>query len=190
VCRDPLLSRGARLALVKRERVAPPGEFRGAEGRAVRAIVTRMWHTLSGSDKPGLFHPRSGVQCGERVVDQPIDLDPLAQPGLPAAEPPLSRHPYLAHPRLTRCGFDPVDKGADLLFEVAEVNEQLWLEHHKQVPVVLVGFERRPGEQPEGLHDKGQPKAFVAAEWEQGTSSREGGIACRLAFRIDCYPVR
>ena len=66
--------------------------------------------------------------------------------------------------RLARGGLDPLDKLAELLLEVVEVGEQIGFEHHEQVPVLLVRVERRAGEQPQRLHDKGQPKSLIAAE--------------------------
>ena len=104
------------------------------------------------------------MKHGERLVDQSINLDPLAQRRLPVTERPLPRDMNLTHLRSARGGLDPLDKLAKLLLEVVEVSEQIGFEHHEQIPVVLIRVEHRAGEQPECLHDKGQPKALIAAE--------------------------
>ena len=78
------------------------------------------------------------MKRAERLVDQSVDLDPLAQRPLPATERPLPRNANLTHLRLARGGLDPLDKLAKLLFEVVEVSDQIGFEHHEHVSVVLI----------------------------------------------------
>ena len=89
----------------------------------------------SDSDGRGLFHSQeSCAKCSERLVDRPIDLDPLAQRPLPATEGPLPGDANLTHLRSARRGLDTLDQFAKLLLELVEVCEQFGLEHHEQVP--------------------------------------------------------
>ena len=81
------------------------------------------------------------MKCGEGLVDRPIDLDPLAQCPLPATEGALPGDANLTHLGSARRGLDALDQLANLLLEFVEVCEQFGLEHHEQVPIVLIGVE-------------------------------------------------
>ncbi len=89
---------------------------------------------------------------------------------------------------LARRRFDAVDQRADLLFEIVEGDQQFRLQHDEQVAVVLVRVERRAGEHTQGLNDKCEAEALIAAEREQRPEPRHGRVAGRPPFGIDRDP--
>ncbi len=68
--------------------------------------------------------PLSGVQRGQRVVDQAIDLDSLVQQAFAAAEGTLAGDADFIDAGLPGNAFDAVDEPADLALELVERNRR------------------------------------------------------------------
>ena len=65
------------------------------------------------------------MKGGKRLVDQPIDLDPVAQRLFPATKRALPGNANLTHAGLARIGLNPGDEISELPFEVPEIREQI-----------------------------------------------------------------
>src|SRR5258708_33280062 len=84
---------------------------------------------------------QSSLQRGESLVDQLVDLDPLAQRPLAVAECPLPRNADFADPGLTRGGLNPLDQLAALLPEGIGLCEQIRLDDGEAISVVVIPAE-------------------------------------------------
>src|SRR6266850_4306681 len=110
---------------------------------------------------------QSGLQRDESLVDQLVDLDPLAQRPLAAAERPLPGNSVFADPRLMRGGLNPLDQLADLLPEGVWLYAQIRLEDDEKISVVLLPAEPRARQQPERLHDQSETKSLISAKGQE-----------------------
>jgi hypothetical protein len=96
-------------------------------GAVIRA-VTKLRHLQ-----------QSGLQRSKGLVDDAVDLDPLAQRSLPLAERPLPGYANFADPRLTRGGLDPLNQLADLPLEGVGFDEQIRFEDDEEISVICSG---------------------------------------------------
>src|SRR5262249_58793409 len=102
------------------------------------------------------------MQGLESIVDDAVDLDPVAEQLLPAAKTTLARDADLGYAGLARRRFDAVDQGAELLLEVVGVDQQIRLHHDEQITIIAIRVERRAGEHAQGLDDKGEAEPLIA----------------------------
>ena len=81
------------------------------------------------------------MQRGERVVDQAIDLDALAQQPLAALEGALAGDADFGHARSGRNILYALDQRSDLAFKIGERNQEIGFEHDKKIAVIPVGID-------------------------------------------------